>query len=150
MTKKLPKHYCIALCCLLLAPLSLWAFKFSMPEDVAGEELTDVPMEEVDYGDSKNPLERNGEPIEKLPEATSLPDTELAGSEEALDTETEETGFIEFPLLEAESAAEVSAVLAEGEGRIVGQVFDKETGAPVRGVAIAVEGTELGTITDTD
>jgi outer membrane receptor protein involved in Fe transport len=107
-------------------------------------------MEEVDYGDSKNPLERNGEPIEKLPEATSLPDTELAGSEEALDTETEETGFIEFPLLEAESAAEVSAVLAEGEGRIVGQVFDKETGAPVRGVAIAVEGTELGTITDTE
>ena len=51
-------------------------------------------------------------------------------------------------MLAAESAQEVEAKLAEGEGRIIGQVFDKETGAPVRGVAIAVEGTEFGTITD--
>ncbi|MGB0743277.1 MAG: carboxypeptidase-like regulatory domain-containing protein, partial [Opitutales bacterium] len=38
--------------------------------------------------------------------------------------------------------------LEEGEGRIAGQIFDKDTGQPLRGVAILIEGTDIGTITD--
>lgn len=39
-------------------------------------------------------------------------------------------------------------VFGEGEGRIAGQIFDKDTGQPLRGVAIVIEGSDLGTITD--
>ena len=139
------------LCCLpLLAPMSLWALKFTMPEDVRNEDLEVAPEEETDYGDTKNPLDGSSE---EIPE----PIITDAGSEaeEAPDVEADEADFIEIPLLATEAEIEpdletavVEEALAEGEGRIVGQIFDKETGAPIRGVAIAVEGTDLGTITD--
>ena len=75
---------------------------------------------------------------------------------DASDVAEEETGFEEVP---AEEGGEVAFVIGtddiiapetfgEGQGRIAGQVFDKESGQPVRGVAILVEGTDLGTITD--
>ena len=130
--------------------MSLWALKFTMPEDVRNEDLEVAPEEETDYGDTKNPLDGSSE---EIPE----PIITDAGSEaeEAPDVEADEADFIEIPLLATEAEIEpdletavVEEALAEGEGRIVGQIFDKETGAPIRGVAIAVEGTDLGTITD--
>jgi hypothetical protein len=48
----------------------------------------------------------------------------------------------------AEPLIDASETLGEGEGRIAGQVFDKESGQPLRGVAILVEGTDFGTVTD--
>jgi len=56
-------------------------------------------------------------------------------------------------LLESVEEAEVAAVafndqLAADEGLVSGQVIDKDTGEPVSGVAIVLEGTDAGTITD--
>ena len=54
--------------------------------------------------------------------------------------------FIVMPVVEPKIDAQET--LGEGEGRIAGQVFDKESGQPLRGVAILVEGTDYGTVTD--
>ena len=54
--------------------------------------------------------------------------------------------FIVMPVVEPKIDAQET--LGEGEGRIAGQVFDKESGQPLRGVAILVEGTDFGTVTD--
>ena len=74
---------------------------------------------------------------------------------ETAEADDDDPGFMEFTLEEPEAQseadlaeAEVQEATAEGQGQITGQVFDKETGTPVRGVAIAVEGTDFGTITD--
>ena len=152
MVKKRSPIYWIVLCCLLLASASLPAFEFTMPEDVSDEELTTAPKEETDYGDSKYPLDEFKSPTRKRSEP-AVAETDSSGAGEVSDSDAKEPGFIEIPLLEAEiepndETAIAEEILADGEGRIVGQVFDKETGAPVRGVAIAVEGTDFGTITD--
>ncbi len=152
MVKKRSPIYWIVLCCLLLASASLPAFEFTMPEDVSDEELTAASKEETDYGDSKYPLDEFKSPTRKRSEP-AVAETDSQGAGEVSDSEAKEPGFIEIPLLEAEiepddKTAIAEEALADGEGRIVGQVFDKETGAPVRGVAVAVEGTDFGTITD--
>lgn len=40
------------------------------------------------------------------------------------------------------------AVFDLTSGHIAGKVYDKETGAPLRGVALILEGTDIGTLTD--
>lgn len=141
MIQQLFRFRLISLSCLLLAPLSLWALEFKMPKDIAEEESSNTLEDETDYGDTKNPLSGFDKSIGKESESVIVD----AETEETSNIETDETDFIEIPLLEAETVEEE---LADGEGRIVGQVFDKETGEPIRGVAIAVEGTDFGTITD--
>lgn len=145
MIKAFPKYHRILLHCLLLAPLPLLAIEFKMPKDLADGEVADESQKEKDYGDKKYPLDGSGKPAGEG-SGIVIVDPEAA---EALEGAADETDFTEFPLLEAETEA-AEEPLAEGEGRIVGQVFDKETGAPIRGVAIAVEGTDFGTITDED
>lgn len=44
--------------------------------------------------------------------------------------------------------SEVMESVIDSEGSIVGRVVDKETGAPVSGVAILLEGSDVGTVTD--
>lgn len=54
------------------------------------------------------------------------------------------------PSLVAPATPENSPVATDlrGNGTVAGQVLDRETTAPVPGVAIIIEGTDLGTITD--
>ena len=160
----------VALYFLPLVPAFLWALDFSMPKDVTEEELANVPREKAEYGDSKQQqqLEKGGA-VEETSEKPATATAEFADKEKPLEVDKtgevgdaeiaesdEDPGFMEFPLeepeaqekLEEEPGIEVAEMSAEGQGRITGQVFDKETGAPVRGVAVAVNGTEIGTITD--
>jgi len=55
--KALLKYCRFVLFCLLLAPISLLAFKFKMPNEAADESLSDELRKEKDYGDRKYPLE---------------------------------------------------------------------------------------------
>jgi len=140
MTRKFPRSHWILFYSLLLAPATLLALEFKMPKDVAEEGLTDETQKEKDYGDKKNPLDGVGSTAREVPKFVIV-------DEESSEDESEEADFIEIPLLDTETEV-ADEPLAAGEGRIIGQVFDKETGEPIRGVAIAVEGTDFGTITD--
>lgn len=53
---------------------------------------------------------------------------------------------VAFEVMDAVDLDELDA----SEGRIVGRVVDKDTGAPVSGVAILLEGSDFGTVTDAD
>ncbi|MGJ8651936.1 MAG: TonB-dependent receptor domain-containing protein [Opitutaceae bacterium] len=67
--------------------------------------------------------------------------------------ESREDGAAQHFLLESVEEATTTAEAFTGElpadhGLVSGQVVDKETGAPVVGAAIILEGTDMGTITD--
>ncbi|WP_269524767.1 TonB-dependent receptor [Coraliomargarita parva] len=69
---------------------------------------------------------------------------------DAQDADSDQSGHF---LLESVDEAEASASafsddLPAGHGLVSGQVLDKESGAPVPGVALLLEGTDVGTITD--
>ncbi len=53
---------------------------------------------------------------------------------------------VAFEVMDAVDLDELDA----SEGRIVGRVVDKDTGAPLSGVAILLEGSDFGTVTDAD
>ena len=79
-------------------------------------------------------------------------ETERAGltiEPEEEEAATESGSFLLESVDEAERTAESFAQdLGENEGLISGQVLNEESGAPVSGVAILLEGTDIGTITD--
>ena len=57
--------------------------------------------------------------------------------------------FLVQSVVEATDAAtEFEGTLAADEGLVSGQVVDKESGEPVSGVAIIIEGTDVATVTD--
>ena len=57
--------------------------------------------------------------------------------------------FLVQSVVEATDAAtEFEGTLAADEGIVSGQVVDKETGEPVSGAAILIEGTDIATVTD--
>lgn len=57
--------------------------------------------------------------------------------------------FLVQSVVEAtDTATEFEGTLAAGEGLVSGQVVNKETGEPVSGVAIIIEGTDVATVTD--
>ncbi|HKK17469.1 MAG TPA: TonB-dependent receptor [Opitutales bacterium] len=49
-----------------------------------------------------------------------------------------------------DTAGEFEQNLPEGQGLVSGQIVDKETGQPIPGVAILIDGTEIGTVTGSD
>ncbi|MFQ3242265.1 MAG: hypothetical protein ACI9JZ_001960, partial [Lentimonas sp.] len=63
-------------------------------------------------------------------------------------TKSEQDAVSQFATMDAAAAAIEDDSLAADEGRIVGRVIDEETGAPVNGVAVLLEGADVGTITD--
>jgi len=78
-----------------------------------------------------------------------------AAAEEVLEVAEEEStstgNFLMGSVEAAAAAAEAfSGELPADHGLISGQVLDKETGAPISGVAIILEGTDVGTITDAE
>lgn len=85
-------------------------------------------------------------------ERDSVPD--LSDVDES-DSEKGTTDLVSAGAVLAESLAEATNTagafaeeMPEGQGFVSGQIVDKETGQPVSGVAILIEGTEVGTITD--
>lgn len=59
--------------------------------------------------------------------------------------------FLVQSVVEATDAAtEFEGTLAADEGIVSGQVVDKETGEPVSGAAILIEGTDVATVTDSE
>ncbi|MEM8867403.1 MAG: carboxypeptidase regulatory-like domain-containing protein, partial [Verrucomicrobiota bacterium] len=68
----------------------------------------------------------------------------------ALAQEGDETEVTSGFALESSEEEVTTEDLADGAGRIAGKVFDEDTGSPVRGVAILIEGTTTATITDSE
>lgn len=59
--------------------------------------------------------------------------------------------FLVQSVIEAtDTAAAIEGSLAANEGLVSGQVVDKESGEPVSGVAILIEGSNIATVTDND
>ncbi len=75
--------------------------------------------------------------------------TGAVGSVEASAADASSQSVLKGSLEEAEGVVEAfGGELPADHGLVSGQVLDKETGAPVEGVAIILEGTDIGTITD--
>ncbi|MEM7790186.1 MAG: carboxypeptidase-like regulatory domain-containing protein, partial [Verrucomicrobiota bacterium] len=138
----------------LIATTSTYAIKINIPdqykeriEELRAREQAELERafeaDRTDLGESAGVPE--GEKIEINP---VIP-------EEALDLGEEETAEIGDFILESvdeatETAAAFEGELPVGEGLVSGQVLDRETQAPVAGVAILLEGTTIGTITGSD
>lgn len=74
----------------------------------------------------------------------------VAGDEDgASESEAGKTDFLAQSLDEAErTVGDFEQEAPEGKGFVSGQIVDNETTRPVAGVAIIMEGTDVGTITD--
>lgn len=68
----------------------------------------------------------------------------------APERQPESVATVEFELMDAvvDAATDVDDALAADEGHITGRVVDKDTGAAVVGVAVLLEGADIGTVTD--
>ena len=56
--------------------------------------------------------------------------------------------LVQSVIAATDAATEFEGTLAADEGIVSGQVIDKESGEPVSGVAILIEGTDVATVTD--
>jgi outer membrane receptor protein involved in Fe transport len=68
----------------------------------------------------------------------------------APERQPESVAAVEFEVMDAvvDAATDVDDALAADEGHITGRVVDKDTGAAVVGVAVLLEGADIGTVTD--
>jgi outer membrane receptor protein involved in Fe transport len=68
----------------------------------------------------------------------------------AAEIQPESDATVEFEVMDAvvDAATAVDDALAADEGHITGRVVDKDTGAAVGGVAVLLEGADIGTVTD--
>ena len=127
-----------------IAPSCLWALKFEIPkelrEEVAEQKAAEAAELEAEYetlqGGETEAVEPAEATMEFVVEAT------------AVEAEPVDTAPAAVESVEAAPAEEVTPEEVAALGRIAGQVFDKETGQPLRGVAIVVADTDFGTISD--
>ena len=127
-----------------IAPSCLWALKFEIPkelrEEVAEQKAAEAAELEAEYetlqGGETEAVEPAEATMEFVVEAT------------AVEAEPVDTSPAEVEIIEATPEEEVTPEEVAALGRIAGQVFDKETGQPLRGVAIVVADTDFGTISD--
>lgn len=124
-----------------LAAQSVWAFKFEIPKELESEVEAQKAAEEA-------ALKKEIDAIQ-TEEAVEPDAVEKAISEDTLESQLSDSTTpnitSEFSL-EADPEDEPTA---EGVGRLAGQVFDKDTGSPVGGVAVLIEDTDFVTVTDT-
>jgi hypothetical protein len=68
----------------------------------------------------------------------------------AAEIQPESDATVEFEVMDAvlDAATDIDDALAADEGHITGRVVDKDTGAAVGGVAVLLEGADIGTVTD--
>ena len=108
---------------LIIAAAPAYALKFEIPKELQAQVDAEAAAEQpvMSFGDTET-------------------STEVA---------VDDSGFETMDAVVDEVAVEDDSLEA-GEGRITGRVVDKETGAPIAGVAILLEGTDAGTVTDSD
>ena len=106
---------------LILAAAPVYALKFEIPKELQAQVDAEAAAEQsvMSFGDTQTSTE------------VAVDDSGF----ETMDAVVDEVD-VEGDLLEA------------SEGRITGRVVDKETGVPVAGVAILLEGSDAGTVTD--
>ncbi|MGB0333890.1 MAG: TonB-dependent receptor domain-containing protein [Opitutales bacterium] len=81
--------------------------------------------------------------------AIDIASTDAASAETPLVEGADE--FVVQSVVEAqETAAEFEGTLAADEGIVSGQILDQDTGEPLAGAAIIIEGTEIATVTAED
>ncbi len=135
------KFYLILL--VSIAPSCLWALKFEIPKELREEVAEQKAAEAAELEAEVEALQSGEADAVEPAEATMEFVVEAPADEaEAVDAAPAEVESVEAA--PAEAAPEEAAAV----GRIAGQVFDKETGQPLRGVAIVVADTDFGTITD--
>lgn len=128
---------------------SAWALKFEIPKELEAEAEAQKVAEEAALKEEIDAIQSAGAPIKPAAE-------ELAPEGMSFSVVDEVTASIEAdPATEELAPLHVeSDDLAADEGRVYGQIVDKDTGVPVAGVAIllesGVEGEEVGTVTDAD
>lgn len=116
---------------LLLVSLSLAtaAMKFEIPKDLQDEYEA---MKAAEAEEDEGPMTFGV--VDENPESSNGSSTETTA------TPTDDEAIAVFEVKEEP--------IAEGAGRLSGQVFDKDSGDTLRGVAILIEDTDLGTISD--
>ena len=127
-----------------IAPSCLWALKFEIPKELRGEVAEQKAAEAAELEAEVEALQSGEAEAAETTEATMEFVVEVPADEaEAVDTAPAAVESVEAAPAEEVTPEEVAAL-----GRIAGQVFDKETGQPLRGVAIVVADTDFGTISD--
>lgn len=145
--KTLTKFKAPWLLALLLSAVSVaQAIKIEIPKQYEAQ-LETLKTEE--FAEVQEALARGSEADEAVADGASVKAIEEASGEvESGD------GSQHFLLESVEEATATAAAftgeLPAGHGLVSGQVVDKETGVPVVGAAIILEGTDIGTITDSE
>ncbi len=133
---------------LAMAAQSVWALKIDIPKELEAEveaqkaaekEALSAEIESIYEG---KVVLRDGEKMNFVSESGES----IVAEDAPVEPEVSEPEYVEFGAMGVAEEAE----LAADEGRIKGQVFDKDTGEGLRGVAIVLEGTDLVTVTGTD
>jgi outer membrane receptor protein involved in Fe transport len=143
-----------ALICLLCGSLA-HAIKVTIPDQYKDQVEAIKKAERTQLERELNATERT--PVKSPDQEGSMQFTSSGDSETDAaanpDSQNQADGneFLAQSLEEANTTAgEYQLNPPEGQGFVSGQVVDKATGQPVSGVAILLEGTEVGTITDSD
>lgn len=136
---------------LLLAGGSLQAIKITIPDQYeeqikainkAEKATVERQLEAVEGGDNQPAEPQDGMQFstgEDSENGLEAPSDEKPGVSESLAQSIAEAN---------KTAGEFELEAPEGQGFVSGQIVDKETGQPLSGVAILIEGTDVGTITD--
>jgi outer membrane receptor protein involved in Fe transport len=138
-----------ALCVLSLAVLapsaSLFGITIKVPEQY--QEQIDA-IREAERAERARELEAAGDSAEG-DVAISGPQNEGEGAEAAPEREVDADEFVVQSVIEAtDTALALENTLSAEEGIVSGQVVDRETGQPISGVAILIEGTDVATVTN--
>lgn len=145
---------------ILCAVSSVWAIKITIPKEYERQIEAAKKAEQTERNERIRAIEAgvDGE-TEAAPvarDAAGQSDMEFSVADEdspadgvADETDAEKDFLTGSVLAATETAAEFEQNLPEGQGFVAGQIVDKETSKPISGVAILLEGTDVGTITDT-
>lgn len=129
---------------LVLAPAA-HGLKFEIPKELQDDLDQQLVRDESEKNEAAEAiyLDSEKEDIEALvPESGSS--ERINPSDRVLDNADSTPGVASEPVIEGSVGSDDLV----GFGRLAGQVFNKDTGEPVRGVAILIEGTDIGTVTD--
>ncbi|PXA03763.1 hypothetical protein DDZ13_10750 [Coraliomargarita sinensis] len=142
-----------AMLLMLISGSSLQAIKITIPEQY--EEQVEA-IKKADKARVQRQLEslEGGEAVnESQGDGMQFSSEQGSNGQGAVGNATDETINASEPLVQSiaeasETAGSFEENLPEGQGLVSGQIVDKDTGQPISGVAILIDGTEIGTITD--
>lgn len=138
---------------LLLGGSSLQAIKITIPDQYE-EEVKVINEAEKAKVESQLDASEDGDNQPAEPQ-DGMQFSSGEDSENGLGAPSDEKPEVSEPLAQSideanKTAGEFEQTIPEGQGFVSGQIVDKETKQPLSGVAILIEGTEVGTITDSE